>query len=337
MIPHNKPTLGREEELASMKVLKTKNLSTNYEVKKFEDKLCKFLNIPKGHAVVCSSGTAALFLALKVLKAEKKKIAFPSYVCSALRHATGLVGGKEIIIDIEKNSPNTSMDLIKKSKADIAIIPHIYGLPIKFKNIKGMDVIEDCCHTLGAKVNKKSVGLTGKLGIFSFYTTKLITSGGHGGAVISKEKKLINEIRNYLNFDLRKDKKKRFNFKMTEIQAAIGRSQLKRLPKFLKIREKIFKQYKDAGIDLFDTDKKNIIPVRYRAIMKTKKQKEILKFLNKKKINTIVPLEDWELLGSFKKNPNAYKITKNTVSLPIYPTLKKKEQDKVIKNLKRFI
>ena len=248
-----------------------------------------------------------------------------------------MIRGKEVIIDVEKDSPNTNMDIIKKSKANIAIVPHIYGLPIKVKKIKGMDIIEDCCHALGAKIDKTTVGLNGKLGIFSFYTTKLITSGGHGGAVISREKKLINKIRDYLNFDLRKDKKKRFNFKMSEIQAAIGRAQLKKLPGFLKKREKIFTKYKKAGINLFDTCSANIFPVRYRAIMKTKNQKKIIKALNKKKINAIIPLEDWELLGGLRKNPNAYKVTKNTVSLPIYPTLKSREQDQIIKSLKNFI
>ena len=80
MIPHNRPTIDREEKLASIKILKSKKLSTNHEVKKFENELCRFLKIPKGHAVVCSSGTAALFLALKVLKAEKKKNRF-SIIC----------------------------------------------------------------------------------------------------------------------------------------------------------------------------------------------------------------------------------------------------------------
>jgi len=312
MIPHNRPTLGKEEELAAIKVLKSGQLSAKNEVTKFENNLCKFLRLPKGHAVVCSSGSAALFLSLWALNAKGKKIAFPSYVCSALRHAVGLIKGQEEIIDIEENCPNTNINLIKKSKADIAIIPHLYGIPIKLSKIK----------------------------MFSFYVTKLITSGGHGGAIISKELNLIKKIRDYINFDQRRDDKKRFNFQMTEIQAAIGNSQLKKLPSFLKKREEIFNCYKKAGINLLDIKKKDkgkIYPVRYRAVMVTNKQKQIIKFLKSKKISSIIPLENWELLGNPSNYPNSLKISKQTVSLPIYPSLKKREQKLIIENLKKFI
>lgn len=340
MIPHNRPTLGKEEELAAIKVLKSGQLSAKNEVTKFENNLCKFLRLPKGHAVVCSSGSAALFLSLWALNAKGKKIAFPSYVCSALRHAVGLIKGQEEIIDIEENCPNTNINLIKKSKADIAIIPHLYGIPIKLSKIKGIDLVEDCCHALGAKVGNTPIGLTGRLGMFSFYVTKLITSGGHGGAIISKELNLIKKIRDYINFDQRRDDKKRFNFQMTEIQAAIGNSQLKKLPFFLKKREEIFNCYKKAGINLLDIKKKDkgkIYPVRYRAVMVTNKQKQIIKFLKSKKISSIIPLENWELLGNPSNYPNSLKISKQTVSLPIYPSLKKSEQKLIIENLKKFI
>lgn len=340
MILHNIPTLGKEEELAAIKVLKSKQLSPDKEIMKFENNLCKFLKLPKGHAVVCSSGSAALFLSLWALNAEGKKIAFPSYVCSALRHAVGLIKGREVVIDVEKNSSNTNINLIKKSKADIAIVPHLYGIPVDISKLKNLDIIEDCCHSLGARVGKFPTGLMGKMGIFSFYVTKLITTGGHGGAIVSKDLNLIEKIRDYINFDQRKDKNKRFNFQMTEIQAAIGNEQFKKLPFFLKKREKIFNYYKKSGINLLDVkqeDKKKVFPVRYRAVMVTNRQKKIIKFLRSKKINSIIPLENWELLGNSKSHPNSLKITKKTISLPIYPSLKKREQDFIIKNIQKFI
>ena len=127
---------------------------------------------------------------------------------------------------------------------------------------------------------------------------------------------------------------------MTEIQAAIGNEQLKKLPFFLKKREKIFNYYKKSGINLLDVkqeDKKKVFPVRYRAVMVTNRQKKIIKFLRSKKINSIIPLENWELLGNSKSHPNSLKITKKTISLPIYPSLKKREQDFIIKNIQKFI
>ena len=90
-------------------------------------------------------------------------------------------------------------------------------------------------------------------------------------------------------------------------------------------------------MDIKKEDRGNISPVRYRAVMITNKQKQIIKFLKSKKISSIVPLENWELLGNSSNYPNSLKITKQTVSLPIYPSLKKKEQKLIIKNLKKFI
>ena len=108
----------------------------------------------------------------------------------------------------------------------------------------------------------------------------------------------------------------------------------------MKKREKIFNYYKKSGINLLDVkqeDKKKVFPVRYRAVMVTNRQKKIIKFLRSKKINSIIPLENWELLGNSKSHPNSLKITKKTISLPIYPSLKKREQDFIIKNIQKFI
>ena len=107
-------------------------------------------------------------------------------------------------------------------------------LPNEIQNIKDIDVIEDCAQSLGASIDNKKTGIIGKVGIFSFYTTKLMTSGGQGGMFVSKDKNLVDKVRDYREFDCRRDKKHRFNFQMTDLQASIGRVQLKQLPLFLE-------------------------------------------------------------------------------------------------------
>ena len=276
MIPHNLPTIGIEEEDAALRVIRSKQLSQDKEVELFENEFCDYLGLPHGYAVALSSGTSSLFLALRILNGENKKILFPSYVCSALRHAVAMVNGEEKLIDISSNSPNISMSDINDNSHDLSIIPHMYGIPINFEN-KSNPVIEDCCQALGAKVNNQFVGLKGDIGIFSFYVTKLMTSGGQGGMLISNNKKYVDAARDYREFDLRNDNKKRFNFQITDLQAAIGREQLKKLPDFLKKRDEIFNVYKNAGLDMLDVDDKAIQPVRYRAIIKTKDPIEIIK------------------------------------------------------------
>ena len=329
MIPHNRPTLGKEEEDAALRVIRRGWLAQGEEVEKFENEFCDYLGLPNGHAVALSSGTASLFLAFEILNAENKKILFPSYVCSALRHAVSMANGKEELVDISKNSPNISMNDIEKTPHDISIIPHMYGIPIKFQNNSNL-IIEDCCQALGAKINDNMVGLNGTVGIFSFYVTKLMTSGGQGGMLISKNKEYADAARDYREFDLRNDNKKRFNFQMTDLQAAIGREQLKKLPDFLKKRDEIFNIYKNAGLDMLDVDDKTIQPIRYRAIIKTQDPLEIIKTLDSAGVKAIVPTEDWEILGPKSQFPNGFKLSKETVSIPVYPSLTNSEIDIIL-------
>ena len=200
----------------------------------------------------------------------------------------------------------------------------MYGIPIEIENY-GNPIIEDCCQALGAKINDQLVGLKGEIGIFSFFATKLMTSGGQGGMLISKNKEYVDAARDYREFDLRNDTKKRFNFQMTDLQAAIGREQLRKLPSFLKRRNEIFNMYKNEGLELLDVDDKKINPVRYRAIIKTSKPNEIIKSLDSVDVKAIVPTEDWELLGQKSLFPNGLKLSKETVSIPLYPSLTNSE------------
>ena len=266
-IPHNKPTLGKEEEQAAIRVIRSGWLAQGKEVELFENEFCDFLGLPEGQAVALASGTAALYLALRVLAGKGKRVALPVYGCSSLRHATALAGGREILIDTGPDSPNIETSLLKEGNVDLAIIPHMFGIPADISNLKGIDVVEDCAQALGATIGGIPVGLFGSLGIYSFYATKLMTSGGQGGMVVSKDKALIAAIRDYREFDQRRDHKERFNLQMTDLQAAIGREQLQKLPNFIIRRADIFKKYQDAGLDLLDTNANNVSPVRYRAVI----------------------------------------------------------------------
>ena len=84
MIPHNKPTLGLEEEEAALRVIRSGWVAKGKEVESFQNEFCKFMGLPKGHAAAVSSGTAALFLALVMSRGKGKNVASPGYVCSAL-------------------------------------------------------------------------------------------------------------------------------------------------------------------------------------------------------------------------------------------------------------
>jgi perosamine synthetase len=331
MIEHNKPTLGKQEQQAVSRVLKSGYVAQGLEVKKFEEEFCDFLGLPEQHAVSLSSGTSALFMALWSLNAKNKPIAMPVYVCSALRNSVSMAQAKEILIDNALDSPNICLNQLQKSDADIAIVPHMFGLPSEIQGIKNINIIEDCAQSLGSSIGNKKTGLIGKVGVFSFYATKLMTSGGQGGMFVSKDKNLVDKVRDYRDFDCRKDKKQRFNFQMTDVQASIGRVQLKKLPDFLERRREIFTMYKESGLDLLES--KSNTPVYYRAVIKVNNPIEIKDRLLKKGIKTIIPIEHWELLDNSSEYKNAYNLTQTTLSLPIYPSLTSREVNNIITQL----
>ncbi|WP_174709431.1 DegT/DnrJ/EryC1/StrS aminotransferase family protein [Nostoc sp. TCL240-02] len=338
MIPHNKPTLGIEEEQAALRVIRSGWVAQGDEVEAFENEFCEFIGLPVGYAVAVASGTSALFMALWALQAQGKRVAFPVYTCSSLRHAVAMIGAIEQLVDVSPGTPNIDLQALSQTRADIAIVPHMFGLPLCVSNLKNIEIIEDCAQALGASVNGTFVGLQGKLGIFSFYATKLITSGGQGGMVVSKDKALIDAIKDYRQFDCRQDKNKRFNFQMTDLQAAIGRAQLRKLPIFLSRRVEIFKRYIQAGLKLLDiTSESNIqlSPVRYRAILKTNasSNRNIIELLASMNIKVIVPIEHWELLEEYNLFPNALKLSQESISLPIYPLLTDKQLEYVVSKI----
>lgn len=335
MIAHNKPTLGRQEQQAVFKVLDSGYITQGIEVERFENEFCDFLGLPQRHAVALSSGTSALFMALWSLKAKKKSIAMPVYVCSSLRNAVAMVQAKEVLIDNATDSPNINLNQLQKSNADIAIVPHMFGLPNEIQNIKDIDIIEDCAQSLGASIDNKKTGLIGKAGIFSFYATKLMTSGGQGGMFVSKDKNLVDKVRDYREFDCRRDQKERFNFQMTDIQASIGRVQLKKLPSFLERRQEIFEIYKESGLDLLASE--NNASVHYRAVIRINNPAEVKDKLLKQSIKTIIPIEDWELLGDGDNYKNSYNLTQTTLSLPIYPSLTNKDALTIVNQLEKAI
>ncbi|MGM8213368.1 DegT/DnrJ/EryC1/StrS family aminotransferase [Virgibacillus sp. W0430] len=330
-IPHNQPTLGEEETKAAKNVVTSGWLAQGKEVKKFEDEVCAFLGISRDCAVAVSSGTAALYLSLWALDIVGESVAFPGYVCSAIRNAVFLAGGKEILVDTHKDHPNVNLDQLLNTGSKFGVVPHMFGTPQDLTEYYNDTLlIEDCAQALGARVNGRPIGLQAEIGIFSFYATKMITSGGQGGMIVSTNKRVIDKIKDYRHFDEIRDKNPRFNFQMTDLQAAIGRVQLSKLPAIIKRREEIYEQYKQAGIKLLDKTEKHVQPVRYRAVMCTNKQEKVIKTLWNNNIMAAIPVQKKEILIQGSHLKHAVQWAERTVSLPIYPMLGDKEVKKII-------
>jgi perosamine synthetase len=329
MIAHNRPTLGKEEANAAARVIASAWVAQGSEVERFENELCAFLGLPPGHAVAVSSGSAALYLALWVLNVKGQTVACPVYGSCTVHNAIGLAGACPHFLDIALSGPNVDPIALARCDAQVAIVPHMFGLPVNLEGIAGLRLVEDCAQALGARVNGVPVGLQGDIGIYSFQATKLITSGGQGGMLVSRDKGLVDEVRDCRNYDGHDDRKLRFNFQMTDLQAAIGRVQLSKLPKFLQRRAEVYAYYRNAGLGLMDVGPP-AEPVRYRAVMETDEPVKLLTRLNSCGIKAIVPVEDWELLDLPDRYQNALSLTRHTVSLPMHPSLSNANLDNVI-------
>lgn len=346
LIEHNKPTIGKEEADAILKVIYSGWIAQGNEVEKFENEFSDFLGFGPGHAIAVSSGTAAIYILLLALGIKSgDEVITSTYVCSAVLNAIFLAKAKPVLVDIDCNF-NISFEQTKKkinSKTKAIIVPHIFGMPAdvdKFIKLK-IPIIEDCAQAIGSKLNGKYVGTFGKAAIFSFYASKMITTG-YGGMVFSKDKVLIKKIDDYRQFDCRKEYKPRFNFHMSDILAAMGRAQLKKLPSLLKERRMIANKYYQVlpvGKVWPAKNCEDRQPNYYRFLLCTDQPSKIRSYLEKKGIKTIVPIETFELLHRYLKQkpadfPISEKIAKATLSLPVYPSLTTAEIKKIITNIK---
>lgn len=326
MIPHNRPTIGRKEIEAACKVMESANLAQGREVKAFEDEMCDYLKLGHGHAVALSSGSAALYMAIRAKDTAGifTDVAIPAYSCSALRNAVLMAGKSPVYVDVDEESPNMDLKSKKAENAGLVIACHIYGIPMRIPN---KDVIEDCAQAIGACIDGELVGTQTEIGVFSFYATKPMTSAGEGGMVVSKNKSVIDYIKDLRDFDMKNDDRLRFNLKMTDLQAAVGRVQLRRLGEFISRRRYLADRYEKNGIVLW----RKWGGIEYRGLLKSNNPEKLIAFLEKNGVKAILPVGEEELLCDKEMVPKAYALTQSLVSIPLYPSLSDEEQDVVIR------
>ena len=353
MIPHSKPTLTKEDSSAVSSVINSGYISQGEAVARFESKLAKYIGVKGGAAV--SSGTSAIHLSLIALGVkEGGDVAMPTYVCPALLNAINYVGANPLLIDINPDSYNISMSDLKKKltkKTRAVIVPHIFGLPADIKDIlsSGIPVIEDCAQSVGASYKGKKVGSFGHCAIFSFYATKVMTTG-EGGMVLSNSDKILEKIRDLREYDHKPNYIVRYNYKMTDLQAAIGISQLKRLDSFISRRRNIAraysKRFSEIGISIpkVYSESEHIFfryVIRNRAPEhqstrapenKGQKLEDDLKIFEANGVKCMRPIFKpiHRYLG-LKGLPETDRAWNELISIPIYPSLTDGDVKKIVK------
>ena len=247
MIPHSRPTLSEADAEAVARVVLSGQIAQGREVEAFEREVAAFVG--QHDAVAVSSGTAALHLALLSLGVGPgAEVVIPTYVCDALHHAVTHAGATPVLADADPGTGSLDPDDVKRrltARTKAIILPHAFGLAAGVEAFlaMGVPVIEDCAQTIGGQDGGRPVGTRGALAVFSFYATKMLTTG-EGGMVAGSDPALLARIRDLREYDEREDLVPRFNYKLTDLGAALGRSQLARLPEFIARRGALAEAYR---------------------------------------------------------------------------------------------
>ncbi|MBL8014434.1 MAG: DegT/DnrJ/EryC1/StrS family aminotransferase [Candidatus Omnitrophica bacterium] len=340
-IPHSRPTISSRDHKSVQKVLLSSFIAQGRELCEFERKFSQYVDVKD--AVAVSSGTAALHLALAALDIKQDdEVIIPSYVCTALLNACLYVGARPRLADVNPEDGNICAADVKKRltrRTKAIIVPHMFGLPADLKPLLklGVPIIEDCAQAIGAEYNGKKVGSWGIISICSFYATKVLTTG-EGGMLLSNHRKYLDRARDLRSYDHCLSYQVRFNYKMTNIQAALGLSQLQQLPHFIKRRQLIAGRYNQAFKDL-NFRVPPVFPGRehifYRYVIRMKSPAaKMMSRLRKNGVDASSPV--FKPVHVYLKQrgfPVTEDLMAKTISLPIYPTLAENQIQKIITTL----
>lgn len=321
-------------------------------INKFEKKFETYVG--GGYAATTTNGTTAIELGLSTLGIENgDEVIIPNFCFAAVINAVINVGAKPVLADIDLrtwtiNPDEIKKNMSKKTKAIIAV--HTYGIICDIAKIKKIIknrkifILEDCAEALGSKIKKKNIGVQSDCSTFSFYANKTITTG-EGGMVVFKNKELFkkslilrNQGRNpqdnsFLHIY------KGFNFRMTNMQAALGYAQMFKIEGFVKNKKKIFKIYnkylsKNKSIIFLPVPKNTensywLYTIRLKNFSKRKRDL-LIKKLKDKGIETrpgFFPLSEMAPYKKYSKKNyrNSKKIAFSSISLPTSSDLKEKD------------
>ncbi|MDC0446224.1 DegT/DnrJ/EryC1/StrS family aminotransferase [Candidatus Pelagibacter sp.] len=352
-IPISRPNLGKLEKSNSFDAINSSWISSSGSyVKKFENQFSKF-NGTK-FSISVSNGSVALILALKALKISRgDEVIVPDLTFVASINSIIHAGATPVIANVNlSNWTLDEKDIEKKisSKTKAIIIVHLYGSVANIKKIqkiakkKKIKIIEDSAEAHGAKYRDKNVGNFSDISCFSFFANKIFSTG-EGGICATNNKKLYDRLMLLRNQGLSQKIKYfpidvGFNFRMTNIQAAIGCAQISRHKEILRDRERIKKNYdkflfqiKDKIILQKPFQNSHDVNWIYTIIIKNIDIIKLQKYLDIKKIETrpiFFPLSKNKIFKKYykkqiKPSQNSSFIHKFGISLPTFFGLKKKQ------------
>ncbi len=367
MIKLSKCHVGDEELQSIQQVLAAAYLGMGKQVFDFEAEIKAYLGTEK--EVICvNSGTAALHLALACLDIGLgDEVIIPTLTFAACFQAVTAVGAKPIACDVREDT--LSIDLASANKLlspkTKAIMPVHYASHVEsietiydFANAHQLRVIEDAAHAFGSYYKQSLVGCQGDVVCFSFDGIKNITCG-EGGAILTSDTKLIERLRDARLLAVEKDYLKRkagqrswefdivhqgFRYHMSDIMAAIGRSQLRKIEEFRKKRKEIVACYLSELANLpelsfLSLNYEDIMPHIFVVRIANNKRDALRAYLNQHDIEVGIHYKPNHLLSRHKtiyRLETAEKAYEQILTLPLHVGLTQDEQNKVIAKVKEF-
>ena len=375
-IPYGRHYIDDEDIKEVIKVLKSDFITQGPLIEEFERRLAKYCGAR--YAVTFSSGTAALHAAYFSLGigAGDEFITTPiTFVATS--NAGLFLGAKPIFVDIEYDTGNIDVSLLERyitEKTKAITVVHYAGHPVDLEKVKkiadryNLKVIEDACHALGAKYKDSKIGSCkySDVTVFSFHPVKHITTG-EGGAVLTNDENVYEKLRMFRNHGITKDSGKfvfdpdgpwyyemhflGYNYRLTDIQAALGISQLKKLDVFIVRRREIANIYNQAFEDLDVLElpvEKNYAYHSYHLYVKRIRdfsmKKRVFDYLISKNVKPQVHYIPVYKHPYYRKMgysniylQNAERFYKHSLSLPMYPSLKEKHIAMIIRFIREAI
>jgi len=367
-IPLVRPYFDSEELEEIKKVLDSGWVTQGPKVKEFEDKITDYLGVK--HAIAVTNCTSALHLALISIGVKRgDEVLVADFTFPATGHAVLYCGAKPVFVDIDLKTYNINPSLIKNriTNRTKAIIPvHTFGQPAEIDKIMeiaeeyNLKVIEDAACALGARYKNKYAGTIGDIGCFSFHARKGITTG-EGGMVVTDNKDLAEKIRNLSVFGMTStwDREKSdkliipkftdmgYNYKMSDITAAVGVAQLRKLYKIIKRKRELARYWDDKleEIELIEPPyvSENVLHVyqAYVALVdKRINRNKLIEKLMEKGIQTQIGTYASHIqpvYNSTDKCPNSLDIFNRSLALPMYYMLKEEDIDVAAMHLKEAL
>lgn len=360
MIKVSSPSIGEEELRAVAEVLRSGYLAYGPVAKEFEREFAKYVGVR--HALAVANGTVALYTALKALGVGPgDEVVVPDFTFFATASMVAASGARPVFADIELTTYGmdpSSLERVLTDRTKAVIIVHLYGHPARFDELAslareaGAYVIEDCAQAHGAEYHGRRVGSLGDASAFSFYATKNMTTG-EGGAVLTDDDEVAERVellRNHGQVGRYEHVAIGWNFRMTNIQAAIGLAQLRKLDGMNRRRREIARRYDEelSSIDGLRTPSeapwgRHVYHLYTVWVEREADRDRLAEHLRSKGIQAAVhypkPLHLQPALAQYSRPgccPVAEAASRHVLSLPMHPLLTDEDVDAVISAVKEF-